>query len=124
MTETAPTLMRVAVLSIGLTCAPAALSITDSGGLLGNSRARDQQQYPFSFGIMGGYKRTPFSGTIRSSALNREASGGLEESGGSLGLEARYTFRLPQMPAGAQPFAYVNYFEHFSLKSENSMARF
>lgn len=75
-----------------------------------------QQQYPWSFGLLGGWKRTPFDTTLNSTFGN--GSTDLDEGGISLSLEARYNLRRRQQNLGANLFLYGTYVRYFGTSAE------
>lgn len=70
-----------------------------------------QQQQPWTFGVLGGWTETPFDTQLVTTFGS--ASADLEEDGGSLALEARYNFRRRQQHLGAQLFLYGTYVHYF-----------
>ncbi len=75
-----------------------------------------QQQSPWTFGVLGGWKKTPFDTRLNTTFGNGDAD--LEEGGGSLALEARYNFRKRQQNLGAQMFLYGTYVHYFGTDLE------
>ena len=75
-----------------------------------------QQQRPWTFGVLGGWKETPFDTRLNTTFGNGSAD--LEESGGSLALEARYNFRRRQQNLGAEMFLYGTYVHYFGTDLE------
>ena len=81
------------------------------------ARRQQQQQDGFGFGIFGGWKQTPFDGTLSSTALGQSGSTDLKTDAGNLTLEGRYHFRaLPQIRA--RPFIFGGYTEYFGANEE------
>lgn len=72
-----------------------------------------QQQQPWTFGVLGGWKETPFDTNLTTTFGSGSAD--LEEDGGSLALEARYNFRKRQQYLGAQLFLYGTYVHYFGM---------
>lgn len=75
-----------------------------------------QQQRPWTFGVLGGWKETPFDTRLNTTFGNGTAD--LEEGGGSLALDARYNFRKRQQSLGAQMFLYGTYVHYFGTDLE------
>lgn len=75
-----------------------------------------QQQQPWTIGLLGGWKNTPFDTRLNTDFGNGTAD--LEEGGGSLALEARYNFRLRQQDLGALMFLYGTYVHYFGTDLE------
>jgi hypothetical protein len=75
-----------------------------------------QQQSPWTFGVLGGWKQTPFDTRLNTSFGNGSAD--LEEEGTSLALEARYNFRQRQQQLGARMFLYGTYVHYFGTDLE------
>lgn len=74
-----------------------------------------QQQQPWTFGVLGGWKETPFDSQLTTSFGSGSVN--LEEDGGSLALEARYNFRRQQQ-LGARLFLYGTYMHYFGTDVE------
>lgn len=68
-----------------------------------------QQQNPWTFGVLGGWKKTPFNSSLNTTFGN--GSDDLEEDGASLALEARYN--LNQRIKGARLFMFGTYMQYF-----------
>lgn len=75
-----------------------------------------QQQQPWTFGVLGGWKETPFDTQLATTFGSGSAD--LEEDGGSLALEARYNFRQRQQYLGAKLFLYGTYVHYFGTDVE------
>jgi hypothetical protein len=75
-----------------------------------------QQQYPWTFGLLAGWKQTPFNARLDTTFGNGDTE--LEEDGYSLSLEARYNFRRRQQSLGANLFLYGAYVHYFGTEAE------
>ena len=80
---------------------------------------QQQQQYGWSFGVLGGWKETPYRSTVSvENGLFGSGRTSLEEDGNSLALEARYNFRRMQQAFGARLFLYGTYVKYFGTDRE------
>jgi len=99
-------------------------SATGAIELLSRQGSMQQQQQHWGFGVLGGWKRTPFDGSISSSALGMTASGGLEETGQTLALEARYYLRQRTPQSGLRFFGFGSYNFFSGLDTERALVQF
>lgn len=89
------------------------------------ARRQQQQQEGWEFGVLGGYKRTPYRATLDSLALNKGGSSNFETDGGSLALEARYNLRVrAQQQLGAALFLFGTYVEYLGTDEQRRFVDF
>ncbi len=75
-----------------------------------------QQQSPWTFGVLGGWNKPSFDTRLNTTFGNGVA--GLEDDGSNLALDARYNFRKRQQNLGAQMFLFGTYVHYFGTDLE------
>ena len=96
----------------------AAAGVTEVKPPIAQRQQQLMMQAAWSFGVLGGWKWTPYDMTFTSNIFGANARTGAEETAGALAAEVRYNFSRRQQNLGARLFLFGTYIHYFGTDAE------